>query len=590
MNENMIGYTNVYNELKTMCVEEGYRELSGDEVIFAAYILLKMQQYDGVKTYDDFFASWEENHIAYQKGFWTPMNNIGMSFDPEAHGNSYEDEEARENLIRWEKLKQLKNVYHRDDLINCILFGKIDMGFKLSRTPSELNVLASKLFEINESDTIADFSTGENVFFRDCFFLHPQNRYFVFKSDEDYAEAIFVRACALGLEIENDYCTSLFDEEEHKQGYDKIFIDFNRADKRETDDIEIKQYMTMQDEECFIKGMAPEWYCCMTAMKYLKEKGRMIAVVPRSLLSNKNSESAREYFLDHGYIETVISLPERLYEDTIMPTAMIVFSRGNKEVSFVDARDYGYSSRYGARRMKILSEQDVEQILLCVDTVSDTSNKVDYEVLKGKKYSLNPKTYLLDVDSEGGIIFEDVIVKITRGVQLSGTELDAISTENRTDNQYVTPASIQYGSVYRPQCYLKHIVKKHEKYVAQAGDILVTKNVVSFKVAVVKHSNFLVSGNLYLIRVNQEKVNPHFIKLYLESTSGQKIIQSLSSGGAASMLSVAAIKSIPIPRFSLKEQEKMQREYEELESEIYAKQKELEQLLEEQCKLFEWEQ
>lgn len=588
MSENIRGYVNVYNELKTMHVAEGGRELSGDEVIFAAYILLKMQQYDDMETYDDFWRSWEENHSVHKRGFWAPQNSIGMSFDPEACEDSNKDKDATKGLGRWETLKQLKNVYHNDELINCILFGKIDTGFKMSRTPYELSGLAMSLLEIKETDSIADFSTGENVFFRDCFLMHPNNRYFVYKADEDYAEAIFVRACTLGLKIENDFCVGLFDDDAHQQGYDKIFLDFNRAEKREGVGEAISEYVDSLDPSISISNLNAEWYHCMTAMKYLKEDGKMVAIVPRAFLGNKNNEIARQYFLNRGYIENVISLPERLYEDTIMPTAMIVFSRGNKKVTFVDAAESGYSSRYGARRINVLSDLEIGQILSCIDKDTDKSKVVCYDKIYENKCSLNPKTYLFESDIKDMKCFGDVITKITRGVQLSGAELDELTANERTEHQYVTPASIQYGGVYRTQCYLKHIEKKHEKYVAQPGDILITKNIALFKVAVVNQPGLLVSGNLYLIRIDKEKINPYFVKLFLESESGQRIIRSFSSEGAATILSVAAIKNIPIPNLSISEQQKLQRQYEEIESEIYAAQRELEQLIKEQSKLLEW--
>ena len=126
---------------------------------------------------------------------------------------------------------------------------------------------------------------------------------------------------------------------------------------------------------------------------------------------------------------------------------------------------------------------------------------------------------------------------------------------------------------------MKSIEEKQRKYVANKNDLVISKNAEPFKVALVEADNLLVSSNLYKVEINTAKINPIYLKGYLESEGGQAELKKASSGGITTTLGVDALKKIQISCPALKEQEKVVKEYKFFSNEICKKEKELQELL-----------
>lgn len=67
--------------------------------------------------------------------------------------------------------------------------------------------------------------------------------------------------------------------------------------------------------------------------------------------------------------------------------------------------------------------------------------------------------------------------------------------------------------------------------------------------------NLLVPSQLCIIRPNQSKIHPIFLKWYLESQSGKEKIMLEHIGSSIQKISVASLKKIEIPKVDRKEQE-----------------------------------
>ena len=66
--------------------------------------------------------------------------------------------------------------------------------------------------------------------------------------------------------------------------------------------------------------------------------------------------------------------------------------------------------------------------------------------------------------------------------------------------------------------------------------------------------NLLVPSQLCVIRVNEEIVNPIFLKWYLESSIGKEKIMLELTGSSIQKISVSALKKIEIPILDIKKQ------------------------------------
>ena len=82
----------------------------------------------------------------------------------------------------------------------------------------------------------------------------------------------------------------------------------------------------------------------------------------------------------------------------------------------------------------------------------------------------------------------------------------------------------------------------------EPGDLIVTTKGTSFKAAVADHSvaNYVISANLIAIKLSNE-VQPEVVAAYLNSTMGQRNLQSLSSGSSIQGLNSNSLLEIQVP-------------------------------------------
>lgn len=67
-------------------------------------------------------------------------------------------------------------------------------------------------------------------------------------------------------------------------------------------------------------------------------------------------------------------------------------------------------------------------------------------------------------------------------------------------------------------------------------------------IASVKEGNkILANGNLYVIELDEDKINPYFLKAYLESENGKAALSRVAVGATLLNLPVEGLKKITIP-------------------------------------------
>lgn len=72
----------------------------------------------------------------------------------------------------------------------------------------------------------------------------------------------------------------------------------------------------------------------LTALNRMKPGGRCAFILPCGILSSNPEREVREWLVDSGMVERVISLPDKMFESTTIGTCVMVFSCGNQAVKF----------------------------------------------------------------------------------------------------------------------------------------------------------------------------------------------------------------------------------------------------------------
>lgn len=145
-----------------------------------------------------------------------------------------------------------------------------------------------------------------------------------------------------------------------------------------------------------------------------------------AMTTNMREERAvREWYVDNGYIDCIVALPEKLFLSTGIPVCLFFLSKNrdgeagyrkrDNEILFIDARQKG---SLVSRRQKALSTEEIEDIASVyhnfkydADEVEETlgfSKIATLDEVKENDYKLTPGIYVgVEEEEDDGIPFEE---------------------------------------------------------------------------------------------------------------------------------------------------------------------------------------
>ena len=460
------------------------------------------------------------------------------------------------------KLLGILEKYSDDDLLSFIFYYPVFESYRMViPTPEGICQLAKQLLDIKDTDAVADFGAGTGRFILDVCKDYPKSLLFANELSTAYMVIIRIKCELLGANISLDQ-NDMFNYYKEKRSFDKIFCDhpFGMSMSNISYGNELRQKM-LSEVLGNVKMLSGDWFYNYLLLNCLKHDGKAIAVMAAGSTWNKGDQDAREYFVKNGYIETIIALPPNLFETSGISFTLIVLSKGNNTIRMIDATKVFHKGR----RVNTLTVEDVETILNAKDDYSEISKNIARKTIADNDYVLNPTRYLTEIKPvKNGVNFGDLIQEISRGAQLRATELDKLSTTKKTDCQYLMLANIKNGIISDELPYLKEIAKSDLKYCLKNEDIVLSKIGRPFKVAMAQVEvgrKILANGNLYIIEVNRDKVNPYYVLAYLNSDDGITAMSRLITGSTIPSISVTALKTLQIPMVSLEEQNKIAKKY-----------------------------
>lgn len=310
-------------------------------------------------------------------------------------------------------------------------------------------------------------------------------------------------------------------------------------------------------------GTAADWVYSLLAMDVLKNSGKVVAFLSAGCMFTNQDKDVRKYLVHNGYVEAVINLPNRMYSYTGINTVMVVLSKGNNGVRMVDASGI-YTP---GRRQNEFSKENIEQIVEAYNNLGDISVEVSVEELAKNDYVLLPTRFLAEAEAEieNGVRMEE-IVEFDRSAMVPAAELDKISVEDNdaSENYYLRLSEIHDGVIDKRLPKISTIDKKYEKYLLQNNDIILSRNGAPFKVALYNQNGkekVLPVGNLLVLRADPNKVNPVYLKAYLESEQGIGSLSKLLTGVAMQVISMERLKKMIVPVPDIEEQNKIADKY-----------------------------
>lgn len=146
-----------------------------------------------------------------------------------------------------------------------------------------------------------------------------------------------------------------------------------------------------------------------------KSKEKVIMILPNSIANQQTEYECRKYLVDNDLIETVVIMPDKMFEATAISTTILVLNKNKKyknEICFIDSRkncvieereqrgQFGgesHTNRIYAKKYNILSDENINKILEVIENreniIEFSSITLNKEIVENK-YNLYPAKYI----------------------------------------------------------------------------------------------------------------------------------------------------------------------------------------------------
>lgn len=449
-----------------------------------------------------------------------------------------------------------------DDLRMYLLAGPA-AGSSMSgecATPDGIASLALAILDVRDGDRVVDFGSGAGCFLERASRAIESAQLIGVEVSRDRVAAarVFAKVSGSNVAYEFDDMFTYFEREVAGDKIDRAFSNYPWGMKAKR----LKSKSRYLDK--VLKGMAEygrpssaDWVFNRLLVDSIKEDGVAVGIMTNGSAFNGTDARVRRYFIENGWVRAAVSLPAgAFFPWTGIGTTLVVFSHGNtKGVRLVDATDLGTHERRGVT----LSEDDVRTIVARLSEDSDRSALASIDELAEREYTLFANRFLQkEIEFANPIAMESVVLDVTRGAGLRAKELDELACAKDTGIRYLNLANIVDGVIDDELPYLKELDPRLEKYCLKTGDLLISKNGAPYKVAVAEvpdGQKILANGNLYIIKLDTEKIDPYYVAAFLNSPMGKETLARASKGSAIPNLPLSELRMIRLPLESVEKQE-----------------------------------
>ena len=263
----------------------------------------------------------------------------------------------------------------------------------------------------------------------------------------------------------------------------------------------------------------------LTALDRMKSDGRCAFVLPCGVLSSEPEKGIREYLLSAGMVERVISLPDKMFESTDIPTCVIVFSNGNKTVKFFDChkkakqeqRDqkgqFGgaqHKNRTYHKTVNVLPDDVISAVCGDCDSLAEFSQEISIEQIAKNDYNIVPSRYIAFQEREtqhrpyadimadiNRISRERSVIKITCNETLAKAIglYEVAELEKQTDDAELDKTFQLLGGHYESRRYIT-LSKNKNEFKVENQDKEILSSLISL---------FLPMWKQHIFYLNQEE-------------------------------------------------------------------------------------
>lgn len=304
---------------------------------------------------------------------------------------------------------------------------------------------------------------------------------------------------------------------------------------------------------------------------------RAVALVTAKALFNDADKEYRNKLIQNGWLEGIIELPIGALSFVGAKTFLLVFSRENEQVKFIDASDVigAQNKRYANIELPIKAIEDLYYS-------SEAKSKKNSELIDSS--NLMPSANLVEVKMlENGIQLKEVAdIIIGNQYTLGVFESKGLLSDKPTGYRILTSGDIEGGAVnwksLKPVAFKDD---KFDKFAVHCGDVVVTSKSSKVKTVVIDvepKEKIIVTGGMLIVRPDVKRLNPTYLKIFLDSEEGQAVLKSIQKGTIIVTINASSLGTIYVPMVDMETQKRKADRYNEKLSTLIAYKKEIERI------------
>ena len=430
-----------------------------------------------------------------------------------------------------------------------------------------INQLVAEIFKLFGGRTLYNNDCGTGDFIMDMLNQNLINRAignsYVYKDSKIAEIRQFISRRDFKVTSENWFDTGILENEL----VDMVYCSYPIIFKYEKEDA-LKMIDSWKFNFPFNKKYSANLLWMIDALTHIKPDGVVVAFVANGVLFNGIDEEVRKFLVVNNYIDAIITLPDGILPYVGASTSLIILRKNreiDKPIRMVDASQI-YTEH---RRYKYFTDGDIAEIINLYITGGDVEKSINVsldEILMNDVYLGMNRYCTHDIDN--AVDLDTVTDVIFRGYQLNAKELDKLTPDEGEETEYriINISDIlPEGFVSKDLKLIKaDDKKKYDKFLVEDGDIIITAKNTTIKSAIYRSNGdykAILSGNLIAIRVNQKKINPYYLKAFIDSEKGEMAIKSIQTGTSIITINANGLKSMKVSLLSKEEQEAIGNEY-----------------------------
>lgn len=454
--------------------------------------------------------------------------------------------------------------YTEDDCVSAvreIVDNNNGINEWMYSSPSSLNKLVTKIINLKDGESFCDFGSGDGKLLLNVFDAAHKNKFNCkYTGYEINAKQVLVSKCLMRmLNVDTTIINCDFMRDIHRGQFDKGYLYPPFGLKYSIDEWDSLKGIY---GDLFTSRTESELLYLLKAFENIKENGKLVTVFTTGAAFRSSGMLARKYLVENNYVEGIMSLPARTLGFTAIPIDLWILKKDQKKSNVIKMLDA--SNNILDKGSKIAVELDVSTI---IEEYNNNAKFVSIEDIKKNEYSLYINIYEVEklTDSILNPVNIEDVCKIEKGSQYTISKFKDQISNTPTDYQLLTSINIQDGIVDYDSLPYVYPDPKLLKFKLEEGDIVVTTKSTVVKTFVANDlpdRNIIVTGGMIILKPDTSKVNPTYVKMFLDSSIGKSEFKSIIKGNTIGFVPFKEFKErmiISCP--SLEKQNKLSEQY-----------------------------